>query len=70
MINKDTYAENVGKWMRSSHPYAFRSGSWAEVIAVYTFRDRPNYVLVWPEDARADLWVCDDPVADYEFKDV
>lgn len=66
---KDDYSKEIGKFIRSTHPYSFRSGTWAQVVAVYTFRNRANYVVVFPQDAVSDLWVCEDVVANYEFKD-
>ena len=66
---KPGYTENVGKFIRSCHPHAFRSGIWAEVVAVYILNNRPCYAVIWPEDGALDLWVCEDSAAEYEFKD-
>jgi hypothetical protein len=52
--------------IRAQHPYAYRSGEWALVVAEGTYLGRPNYVVKFPDGA-LDFWLKDDPSAEYEF---
>lgn len=52
--------------IRTMHPYGFRSGQWASIVAEGTFRGSPCYVVKFPDGA-LDLWLKDDPGAQYEI---
>lgn len=71
----------VGKRIRGTHPYTFRSGEWATVRAVVQatvrvvvpFRavvpgaDRDCYLVEFP-DGQTDYWPVVDPSEPYEFE--
>lgn len=57
----------VGRQIRGTHPYAFRSGTWATVRAVVEARGRACYLVEFT-DAVTDLWPVDDPADRYEFR--
>lgn len=61
---------SVSEYIRSSHPYAFRSGEWAQIVARATDpeNDRECYFLRF-EDGTTDIWPVHDPVAQYEFRE-
>lgn len=50
------------------HPYGFRSGQWAEIVADDTRESdgRPTWLVTFP-DGVSDTWVADDPQGQYEF---
>lgn len=53
-------------YIRATHPYAFRSDEWAEVVGVKMVNKRPCWLVLF-RDGRTDLWPVEDPVAGYEF---
>lgn len=57
-------------FIRTMHPYGFRSREWARLVTVMTDpeHERDCY-LVWFPDGATDHWVCDDPDGQYEFDD-
>lgn len=61
-------------YMRSTHPYAFRSGHWAELLRVDAVRPedgrplRMVFVVRFP-DMTYDTWAVYDEDALYEFTD-
>ena len=59
--------QHVGYLIRSSHPYAYRSGQWARIIAVVPALDRDAWLIEWPDKA-TDVWAINDPAAEYEFQ--
>jgi hypothetical protein len=69
--SKRTPDDPRGWEVRSMHPGSFRSGEWAKVYAVvHRGPDEgriPCYLVTWP-DLRCDLWACDDPSAEYEWR--
>lgn len=68
MSTEQTEAEQrVGQQIRSEHPYAYRSGQWARIVAVVPARGRKAWLLEWPDGA-TDTWAVLDPAAEYEFK--
>lgn len=57
--------------VRGTHPYVFRSGEWAKIIAHDTReRDGRPTVLVEFLDGVTDTWVMDDEAAGWEFANV
>lgn len=68
----DTY-EHMGGFIRSCHPYAYKSGQWGEIVGA-CFVDgpegvpRPCWDIVWP-DGSVDTWPMLDSTADYEFRE-
>lgn len=54
------------KRIRSTHPYGFRSGQWADVKGVVPGRDRECYLVEFP-DGVTDFWPTQDPSDSYEF---
>lgn len=56
------------KRIRATHPYAYRSGEWAENAMIVTARGQDCYLVSFP-DGRTDLWPVEDPVAGYEFSE-
>lgn len=56
------------RMVRTMHPYGFRSGKWAEVIASDQRESdgRPTW-LVRFDDGMTDVWVADDEQGEYEF---
>lgn len=60
----------VGQFIRSTHPYGFRVGTWGRVLGVV--EDGPNghpCYLVGFDDEVTDRWVIDDPSDHYEFSE-
>ena len=57
-----------GDLVRATHPYAFRSGEWAQIVGVDESQyERPCFLVVFPDGA-TDSWACVDPLAGYEFE--
>lgn len=55
-------------FIRSLHPYAYRSGEWAQIVGRDSSDGRACYLVVFPDGA-TDRWVVHDPDGDYEFRD-
>lgn len=55
------------RFIRSMHPYAFRSGKWAEVLTVAPSPDDRDCFIVRFPDGVTDYWVVNDPLGEYEF---
>jgi hypothetical protein len=55
-------------FIRTTHPYGFRSGEWARLVMVVPARGRDCYLVEFP-DLVTDLWVVDDAAGRYEFED-
>lgn len=55
--------------VRSTHPYSFRSGQWADVVADDEVRGRSCWLVVFV-DGVTDLWVRDDPDNVLELREV
>ena len=53
--------------VKSNHPYAFRSGTWACIYDERVINGRKNWLVAW-DDWVFDYWVVDDPAAGYEFR--
>jgi hypothetical protein len=53
-------------FVRATHPYAFKSGEWAQIVGETERNGRPCWLLVW-SDGATDEWVTNDPHAGYEF---
>lgn len=60
---------NVGKWIRSEHWAAYKSGEWGYVVDELFMIGRPCYYVEWP-DGKTDYWPVDDEDANYEFSEV
>lgn len=54
--------------IRSTHPYGFRSGTWAEILGVEWKNDRPCFKIMFPEDRFVDWWPVHDEWDPYEFR--
>lgn len=59
----------VGDEIRGMHPYHFRSGARARIVAIAEDPEsgRMAYLVEFP-DLVTDFWVVDDAVAEYEFR--
>jgi hypothetical protein len=57
----------VPSMVRTMHHYGFRCGQWAQVVAVVEARDRPCWLVSFP-DGVTDLWVINDAHGQYEFR--
>jgi hypothetical protein len=53
-------------YVRATHPHAYKSGEWAQIVGERERNRRRVWLLVWP-DGKTDEWVIDDPQAAYEF---
>lgn len=53
--------------IRATNPYAFRSGSWAQIIGFERHHGRRCYIVKFPDGA-TDLWPVNDPAAGYELR--
>jgi hypothetical protein len=51
---KDFFVEPC--YIRSTHPYGFRCGEWAEIAGVKLSNKRPCFLVVF-DDGVTDLWV-------------
>ena len=55
------------EFIRSVHPYGFRSGQWAEILKTVPLEDgRPSYHIRFA-DGTEDWWVVNDPSDEREF---
>ncbi len=60
--------------IRSTHPYAFRSGEWGRITGVFKFDGRDCYRIQWPQWPQRNLetidyWPVEDPSDDQrEFR--
>lgn len=56
--------------IRGTHPYSFRSGQWALIVAHSTRVEdgRPTVLVEFP-DGVTDTWLVDDEAASWEFED-
>lgn len=61
-------SERVGQWIKSDHPYAYRTGKWGRIVALNELSGRPGWLIEWPDEV-TDVWVQDDPDAEYQFTD-
>jgi len=61
-----TQSQNERSFVRATHPYAYKSGEWGQIVGDVTRQGRLCWLIVWP-DGRTDEWVADDPNAGYEF---
>lgn len=59
---------DFGRFVRATHPYAYKSGEWAQIAGEVERNGRPCWLIVWA-DGKTDEWVVDDPHAGYEFAD-
>lgn len=55
-------------FVRSSHPYAYKSGEWGQIVGEHERDGRRVWMIVWP-DGSTDEWAADDPDANYEFSE-
>jgi hypothetical protein len=55
--------------IRATHPYGFRSGEWAVLVAVVPTEARDCYLVEFP-DGVTDFWPVHDPSDPYEFDGV
>lgn len=53
-------------YIRSTHPYGYRSGEWAEILTVAPSPERDCYVVRFLDGA-TDFWPVNDPSDAYEF---
>jgi hypothetical protein len=56
----------VYKLIRSTHPYAYKSGQWGAITGTSVVNGRACYDVLWTDGAR-DQWPVLDDDADYEF---
>lgn len=57
-----------GMEIKSDHPAAFKSGEWGTIITYDVTREgREIWLISWP-DGQTDTWACEDPLADYQFR--
>lgn len=66
MSTQTAVEEKVGQWIRSCHPYQYKSGKWGKVVAVVPARDMDMWLVHW-SDGDSDVWNPEDPDAGYEF---
>lgn len=70
--------QRVGKLIRSTHRYGFRSGQWGRIAGIEMINGRSCYVIQWNEghfsddSATTDFWLTDEKLAgeQYEFAQV
>lgn len=54
--------------IRTTHPYGFRSGEWAQLLTIAPAPEgRDCYVVRFPDGA-TDYWVVNDPDGQYETR--
>jgi len=53
--------------IRGTHQYSFRSGQWADLVALVWFNDRPCYEVRF-EDGYVDEWPIIDSSDPYEIR--
>lgn len=53
--------------IRGNHPYMFRSGQWASLVARMIYNERICYHVRF-EDGVEDWWPVSDPEASYQFR--
>lgn len=65
----------VGQQVRATSRYAFRQGEWADLLAETTKQqqtgeseERQLWFVQFP-DGVTDMWVANDPAAEYEFRE-
>lgn len=56
------------QFIRTMHPYGFRSGKWAILRCIVPGPDRDCYLVEFA-DGETDFWVAGDPNGQYEFSD-
>ena len=59
---------SAGAFIRSCHPYAYKSGEWGQIVGTRKRNGRLCWLIVWP-DGSTDEWVVLDPQAEYEFSE-
>lgn len=69
-MDKEELHSRVGQEIRSCHRWAYRTGQWATITAVVPYGNDGSdlWRVVWP-DRDTDVWVPDDEMANYEFRD-
>lgn len=55
------------RWIRHTHPYGFRSGSWGEILTTLPAPDGTDCYMVRFPDGVTDLWRVTDEAEPYEF---
>jgi len=70
-----TIMEFSNAQIRGTHPYAFRSGEWAELVAIVWFNNRLCYEVAFPNVgsgshplATVDVWSVINSGYDYEVR--
>jgi hypothetical protein len=53
--------------IRGTHPYSYRSGTWATYLGIERHKHRECYHVRFP-DGIEDWWYVDDTSAGYEFQ--
>lgn len=59
-------ADTEPRFVRATHPYAYKSGEWGQIVGEVERNGRPCWLIVW-SDGSTDEWVVDDSHAGYEF---
>lgn len=63
----DRYGSDLdARFVRARHPYAYRSGEWAQIVGTIERDGERLWLVIWPDGA-TDEWVVNDDVADYEL---
>lgn len=66
MSLSDSY--EPARYVRAMHPYAYKSGKWAQIVGERERNGRRVWLIVWPDGA-TDEWVVEDDHAQYELTD-
>lgn len=67
-LTMDEARAYVGREIRSTHRYGFRSGSWAVIEEAALDAEGPLWSVRWP-DGTQDWWVAYDPSDTREIRD-
>jgi hypothetical protein len=67
-MTNPTESTQIGKEIRATHHYAFRSGEWASLLGRQTTGDHGACYVVEFKDGRSDLWPVNDSQAGYEYR--
>lgn len=68
MTERAESTERERPFIRSMHPYAYKSGEWGQIVGYRERESRRVWMIVWPDGA-TDEWAVHDPVGNYEFSE-
>jgi len=60
---------SAAQQIRAHHPYAFRSGEWADLLSITKHAKGRDCYAVRFSDGTSDFWPVDDAMAGYEFRE-